>query len=117
MRIVFALGAISIGLLVSSCTTTKPLYYWGDYENQAYKVVKSNEQQDIQSLMASYTEIANGTAKGSSGKVPPGVCADLGFFLMRQGKVEEGKKWLLREKETYPESSVFIDRILTMAEK
>jgi hypothetical protein len=117
MRKLVALGAISIGLLVTSCTTTKPLYYWGDYENLAYKVVKGNEQQDVDALMASYNEIVNGTAKGTSGKVPPGVCADLGFFLMRQGKVEEGKKWLMREKEIYPESSIFVDRILTLAEK
>ena len=117
MKISFMIGVMSIGLLMMSCTTTNPLYYWGDYENLAYKVVKGNEQQDVQTLMASYNDIVNGKAKGSSGKIPPGVCADLGFFLMRQGKVEEGKKWLMREKEIYPESSVFVDRILTMAEK
>lgn len=117
MRSTVAFGVICIGLFISSCTTTKPLYYWGDYENLAYKVVKGNEQQDVQNLMASYNDIVNGKSKGTSGKIPPGVCADLGFFLMRQGKVEEGKKWLVREKEIYPESSVFVDRILTLAEK
>ena len=115
MRVVISLLLLAI---LSSCVTVpKPIYYWGAYEDLSYKAVKGNEEADFQKLMVSFTDIAKNTAKGSSGKIPPGICGDFGFFLMRQGKTQEGKQWLLKEKALYPESTIFIDSILKMAEK
>ena len=113
MKIIFSL--IIVGFLFS-CAAPKPLYNWGDYENLSYKAVKSNEDADIQNLMLALNTISKNTTTATSGRVPPGVCADYGYFLMKKGKVEEGKKWMIKEKELYPESAVFIDRILIMTE-
>lgn len=103
-------------LLVSCAPKIKPLYYWGDYEETSYKIVKGNEENDVQKFMKALQDVSEHPEKSSSGKIPPGVCADFAFFLMKQGKVGEGKLWLIREKELYPESAVFVDKILKMAE-
>lgn len=110
----FISSVIILALLSSCAPKTKPLYYWGDYENISYKAVKSNEQNDFDNLLLSFDDIAKNTTKGTSGKIPPGICADFGYFLIKNGKAEEGKQWLVREKELYPESTVFIDQILKM---
>jgi len=48
---------------------------------------------------------------------PPGLYADYAFILLQIGKTEEGKTFLLKEVELYPESKTFIDRILKMLER
>jgi hypothetical protein len=45
---------------------------------------------------------------------PPGIYADYAYVLLQIGKTEEGKALLLKEIELYPESKIFIDRILKM---
>ena len=49
--------------------------------------------------------------------VSPGVYADYGFFLLQKGKMKEAKENLNKEIVLYPESKVFIDRILKMIEE
>ena len=55
--------------------------------------------------------------KGKRGAVPPGIYADYGFILLQANRTEEGKAMLLKEISLYPESKVFIERILKMTEK
>lgn len=106
-------------LLLASCKSASkmPMYYWSSYDDRTYRVIKSNEAKDIQKLMETYNEILMNDAKSSRAMPPPGVCADYGFFLVKEGKADEGKKWLEKEKQLYPESVIFIDRILKMTEK
>ena len=47
----------------------------------------------------------------------PGVYADYGFVLLQANKTEEGKAMLLKEVALYPESKIFIDRILKIIEE
>ena len=49
--------------------------------------------------------------------MPPGVYADYGYILLQIGKTDEGKELLMKEVELYPESKIFIDRILKMLER
>ena len=53
---------------------------------------------------------------GTRGMIPPGLYADYGYVLIQSNKIEEGKLMLQKEVELYPESKVFIDRILKMLE-
>ncbi|MCZ8355165.1 MAG: DUF4810 domain-containing protein [Cyclobacteriaceae bacterium] len=100
-------------LLFSSCMQgAKPLYYWGNYEKNSYKMVKGREEEDLNKLMETYKDIVENASTKSQRGIPPGVCADYGFFLLSQGKNEEGRRWLDQEKILFPESAVFIDRIL-----
>jgi hypothetical protein len=96
----------------SCAPAVKPMYYWGDYDKYSYKLVKGNEEADMKALMEVYADITNNAEAKSVKGIPPGVCADYGFFLLRQGKAAEGKQWLDREKMLFPESGILIDRIL-----
>jgi hypothetical protein len=102
--------------LLASCTSQKPLYSWGNYETTSYNYLKNSDEKSTQELIENYQKIIE-TQKGTRGVVPPGVCADYGFLLLQEGKTEEGKKMLMKEIALYPESRIFIDRILKMMEK
>ena len=98
-----------------SCTTQK-LYSWSNYESTSYNYLKANNDKTSAELVKSYQEIIN-KQSGSRGIVPPGVYADYGFLLLQLNKTKEGKAMLMKEIELYPESKVFIDRILKKLEQ
>ena len=112
LKLVFILG---ITLLVS-CTTQKPLYTWGKYEATSYNYLKDNDEKTLLALIENYQKIIE-NQKGSRKEVPPGVYADYGFILLQAKKVKEGKEMLAMEIANYPESKIFIDRILKMIEE
>ncbi|MBN2635911.1 DUF4810 domain-containing protein [Draconibacterium orientale] len=103
-------------LLLASCTPQKPLYSWGKYEATSYNYLKNSDEKSTQELIETYQKIIE-KQKGTRGVVPPGVYADYGFVLLQANKTEEGKTLLLKEVALYPESKIFIDRILKMIEE
>ena len=102
-------------LLLSACTVNKPLYTWADYEKASYKYLKNADEKATEVLIENYQEVID-KQKGSRGVVPPGVYADYGFVLLQADRADEGKQMLKREIALYPESEIFISRILKMLE-
>lgn len=112
-KFVFAL--ISMALL-GSCTTQQPLYTWANYETSSYNYLKNSNEKSTPELIETYKLIIE-KQKGSRAAVPPGIYADYGFLLLQANKIEDGKSMLLKEISLYPESKVFIDRILKKLEQ
>lgn len=102
--------------LCISCNVQKPLYTWSKYDLTSYNYLKNKDEKSTQALMTSYKNIIE-KQKGSRGVVPPGVYADYGFVLLMSNRTEEGKNMLTKEISLYPESKIFIDRVLKTIEK
>ncbi len=103
-------------VLFTACSVQKPLYTWSNYTNSSYNYLKNSDEKSTQELIESYQTIIE-KQKGSRGVVPPGIYADYGFLLLQANKTAEGRAMLLQEIALYPESKVFIERILKMTEK
>ena len=102
--------------LLCSCTTQKKLYSWEKYQTTSYNYLKNSDEKATQELIKTYKVIID-KQTGTRGVVPPGIYADYGFLLLQINKTTEGKEMLLKEIALYPESKVFIDRILKKLEK
>lgn len=111
----FALISVLV-LLFASCTVQKPLYTWSKYETTSYNYLKNSDEKSTEALIKTYDEIIQ-KQKGSRGVVPPGIYADYGFVLLQANRTAEGKAMLEKEIALYPESKVFIDRVLKMIEE
>jgi hypothetical protein len=103
-------------ILLTACTLQKPLYTWSNYTNTSYNYLKNSDEKSTQELIKTYKSIIE-QQKGSRNVVPPGIYADYGFILLQTNKTTEGKAMLAQEIALYPESKVFIERILKMTEK
>ena len=103
-------------ILLASCTSTKPLYSWSKYDISSYNYLKNNDEKSTQELIKNYEAII-AKQKGSRQVAPPGIYADYGFILLQLGKNEEGNAMLEKEIALYPESKIFIDRIIKMQKK
>lgn len=113
MKKTFVLGLFCL-LLVSCVTTTpasKPLYSWNNYQEEMYSYAKEENGENLKKLMKTYQNIID-KQTGSRKVIPPGICADYGYLLYKQGKKEEGLSFLNKEMVLYPESSVFVSRII-----
>lgn len=106
---------LSVVLLTVSCSGPKQLYSWEKYEAASYNYIKNSDEASLATLLENYEKVIS-KQKGTRGIVPPGIHADYGFILMKTGRIAEGKDMLAKEMEIYPESKIFIDRILKMTE-
>jgi hypothetical protein len=112
-KAILILGAV---WLLSSCTVQKPLYSWANYETASYNYLKNSDEKSTQALIDNFKRIIE-KQTGIRNVSPPGIYADYAYVLLQIGKTEEGKALLLKEIELYPESKIFIDRILKMLEQ
>ncbi|MCX2838115.1 DUF4810 domain-containing protein [Salinimicrobium sp. MT39] len=105
----------SVVILAMSCSAPKQLYSWEKYEAASYNYIKNSDEASLVALLENYEKVIS-KQKGTRGVVPPGIHADYGFILMKTGRLAEGKDMLAKEIQLYPESKIFIDRILKMTE-
>ena len=114
-KIILIINVVVV-LFFTGCGSKKLLYSWSDYDSSSYAFLKMDDEKSTENLIKSYQKIIN-RQEGTRKTVPPGVYADYGFLLIQKGKSEEGKAMLSKEILLYPESSVFIERILKMFEQ
>lgn len=113
------LNATATCLLVcalASCSTQKPLYSWYKYEDATYTYSKKATPELYKKMMEEYGKM-EAKQKGARGTVPPGFNAEYGYQLYKEGKKDEGIKYLNKEIEMYPESKAYVSRIIKQIEK
>ena len=81
-------------VILSSCSMTNTLYYWGGvqsgstaYENLAYQSYDKQTPTSICNLVAVYENMV--TKPGGTRQVPPpGICAEYGYLLLQPETAE-----------------------------
>lgn len=114
-----ALG-LSLVATLHSCglggSAPKTLYNWHGYESARYAVASNPTEKSVQELIDTYEKLINKQGKGLRKAPPPGVCAEYGYLLIKKGERSRGLELLKREIDLYPESKVFIQRIIKQYE-
>lgn len=99
----------TLSLMFSGCETTRPLYSWGRYEPLSYSALTETVSAEEQiAVLEEDLEIA----KSENQATPPGVNAYLGYLYLKIGNVNYAVTAFEKEKTLFPESEVFIDRLL-----
>lgn len=117
MRKLAIVSALFCSLLFTACDTQSALYSWKNYEKTSYNFYKNQTPESAEALMATYAQIIEKQEISSTKIVPPGTYAEYGFLLVQRGKKEDGLAMLKREIDYYPESKVFVERIIKMLDK
>ena len=117
MRNFFTVSSIMVAVVImsSGCVKEKkapPLYVWGNYQytSSAYGMFDKNPEvvdRHLQEL-----EVIMNDSDAKDQRVAPGIYAEYGQILYENSKRSDAKRYFLLEKNTYPESSLFIDRVL-----
>jgi hypothetical protein len=86
------------------------IFYWGDYSSSLYDYKKNPDEKTFQAHEKSLLDIIVVSPQKHL-QVPPGVYAEYGFMLIKDGKETEGLEYFDKEILLYPESKVFIQRL------
>jgi hypothetical protein len=98
--------------LLTGCATkpTPPLYQWDEYQPQVYAYFNGKKAvpEQIDALEKARQQIL---AKGNA--FPPGFHAHLGALYASVQRTNEAAQELNAEKHAFPESSAYMDFLLT----
>jgi len=113
-KIHYFIPLIAIAAMISGCVPQpeKPLYNYGNYSDSYYAYKKNMTPETTLALQNSMEKVIEETALSQSGRVPPGMYANLGYLYMKAGKPNEAIASFTKEKDIYPESAFFMDRII-----
>jgi hypothetical protein len=101
------------GVLVG-CAAPHSRYEWGSYEEVVYASYLSHDdvpvEKQVELLEKDYQ-----VARAANRRMPPGWHAHLGYLYYQLGRSGQARQELMTEKAEFPESAVFIDRLLANA--
>ena len=108
IRAVLSLGA---ALALTGCVTQQSKYEWGSYEEVVYASYLAKEdvpaEKQVEVLEKDYQ-----TARSEHKRMPPGWHAHLGYLYYQVGRGDQARQEFMTEKAEFPESAVFVDRLL-----
>lgn len=98
------------------CANQKPMYYWGDYSGSLYKVHKDPNEKNVAEHQVQLEMIIKQSQERNL-RVPPGVYGELGYIYALRNNSKEAVKLFEMEKQTYPESTIFMENMIQQVEK
>jgi hypothetical protein len=112
MKTLRLIAIAGVCALMCACATTHDRYNWGTYESSLYLYYKdpATEAKFSQSLQALIA-----TAQQNRSVVAPGLYAEYGYLLLKQGKSQDAIHAFREEEDHWPESKVFMDQMIKAA--
>ncbi len=97
---------LSFAALASACAPTG-LYHWDHYNQSLNASYITHDQTESRTAL----EAAITSAQKEGRRVPPGVCAELGFLIYKGGQGEQAIEYFQKEAQLYPESKPLMDKL------
>lgn len=103
---------VSCALLIGGCASPpRPLYQWGAYEELIYQSWREPGSMPLEKQVELLQrDFQQGQAQNL--RMPPGWHAHLAMLYARMGRQDDAINQLNIEKKEFPESVVFVDRML-----
>jgi hypothetical protein len=99
------------GLPILAGCRSPDIYYWGNYENVIYGIYAHPDKVTPEVQVRKMEEDVH-KALSANKPLPPGFHAHLGYAYFQLGKLDLARQEFENEKKEFPESAVFMDRLL-----
>lgn len=106
-------GAI---LTLTSCATSKSLYYWGDYSQSAYELKHEPSGKTATAHKNTLLDIVNNAPRKNK-KIPPGIYAELAKMEFETNNLVGAKALLEQERALFPESARMVEVLLELMDE
>ena len=107
---VLLLGTLVILVIFISGCATQKMYYWENYSKSLYDYKKDPSDKTLAEHKQVLLNIIQ-LSQENNVRVPPGVCCEYAYILIKEEKNDEAMKYLAMEEQAYPESRPFIARL------
>lgn len=98
-----------LALAGASCAGPS-IYEWGPYQESVYDLTANAGQVDVGAWI-DQLNLTVEKARAEERPIPPGMHAHIGLLYTMQGQLDTAAAAFESEKELYPESAVFVDRL------
>ena len=102
--------SLVVAAMVTGCKSPD-IYYWGHYEKSIY-IAYVKPDKATPELQARIMEEDMHRAISANKPLPPGFHAHLGNLYYQMGKSDLALQEFQKEKMQFPESAVFMDRLI-----
>jgi hypothetical protein len=103
---------LSASLTLAGCAhPPATMYQWGSYEEQVYAMYSDPGKVPIEDQIQGLEKDIE-LMKASNGAAPPGFHAHLGYLYYQSGKPAQAMQSFATEKALFPESAVYMDRLM-----
>lgn len=115
IKYVLVMTMISAAFLMSGCAGQKPMYEYGNYSETYYQLKQNG---DAETTTAWKTSLEESIEKSNAQaiRIPPGINANLGYLYLKVNDADKAISFFNAEKALYPESTVFMDKLIKKAE-
>lgn len=101
--------AITVSLFALTACAPQTRFVWGNYEPALYAYYKNPSERLV--YEKALTDAIDAGRK--SGKVAPGLCAELGYMQLDDGNLVAAKASFEEEMRLFPESRPFLTGVIT----
>jgi hypothetical protein len=101
-----------VSAIAAGCATNTEKYHWGEYDSSLYAYYRDPSK--VAELSAALEAVVK-DAEQTKSVVPPGVYAEYGYLLLQQNRSKEAIGLFEQEKSSWPESTVFMNRMIQVA--
>ena len=107
---------VAIVFLFTGCAPKKqPMYYFGNSSSALYAHKKEPTDESFVAMKQSLEDvIEHSKVKGI--KIAPGTFANIGYLNLLENKPKQAVAFFNREKQLYPEATIFMDRMIQKVE-
>lgn len=106
-----ALALLACGFIAGCAAPQKPLYSWNEYQPQVYQYLKHDGSSGPEDQLLKLEE-AQQKIQASGTALPPGYRAHMALLYSKVGNNEKSLEQLTAEKQSFPESTPFMERLL-----
>jgi hypothetical protein len=99
---------------LAGCVPQGQLYHWNGYDDALYRHYKNPQDREA---WIGRLRTTIGEAENRGLKVPPGIYAEYGYALLEEGRTQDAVRYFRREQEKWPESRVFMEKMIRNAER
>ena len=101
--------------LMSGCAGQKPMYEYGNYSETYYQLKQNGDTETTGKWKAALEDsIKESNEQGL--RTPPGINANLGYLYLKVNDADKAISFFNVEKTLYPESTVFMNKLIKKAE-
>jgi hypothetical protein len=104
--------ALCVVALAGCSSAPKTKYAWGKYEDALYQYYKSPTTPEA--YLDALQKVVDDAIEKER-KVPPGVYAELGYFMMLANQPDKAIQFFEMERASWPEAVPFMNKMISLA--
>jgi len=99
--------------LSSMACAPRQQFYWGSYEDSLFSRQQHAGAEGEASALTMLASTITDAPSDAAQKVGPGIHADYGYLLLKQGRPDEAIAELQKEASLYPESAQLMNTMIS----